>query len=270
MKNKNIKRYLSIGILLFTMTFLFSACSGTTEELKQNLNTKEELKKDTGDSTALSGEAKSLTEALEKKTQKSTEQNTSVNKNNNIKNMNEEKEVIKDIDMSLAKTCQQATLQTNFGDIVIKFYREKAPVTVANFCTLAKKGFYNGVKFHRVIDGFMIQAGDPNSKDDSKKDLWGTGGPGYKFADELPMAGEYKIGSVAMANSGKDTNGSQFFIVSGPAGVGLPPQYSLFGEVVQGLDVVKKIQEVETEEKGLKDRPVSPVVIKNVKLVIKK
>ena len=93
---------------------------------------------------------------------------------------------------------------------------------------LAKIGYYDGLTFHRIIDGLMIQGGCPNGT--------GTGGPGYSFEDELPAAGEYRIGSLAMANSGPDTNGSQFFIISGDRGAALPPNYTLFGEVIEGAD----------------------------------
>jgi cyclophilin family peptidyl-prolyl cis-trans isomerase len=157
------------------------------------------------------------------------------------------------INMDLAQTCKSATIKTNKGDITVSFHNEGAPVTVANFCTLAQKGFYNGVIFHRVIKDFMIQGGDPTGT--------GTGGPGYKFADELPQAGAYKIGSLAMANAGPNTNGSQFFIVTGDAGVGLPPLYTLFGEVTGGLDVALAIQGVQT---GAQDKPVDDVVITSV------
>ena len=109
---------------------------------------------------------------------------------------------------------------------------------------LALNHYYDGVIFHRIINGFMCQGGDPTGT--------GRGGPGYKFNDELPRAGEYQIGSVAMANAGPNTNGSQFFIVSGRDGVGLPPAYSLFGQVVKGLDVVDQMQRVPT---GGGDRP---------------
>ncbi|MFA5986730.1 MAG: peptidylprolyl isomerase [Parcubacteria group bacterium] len=157
------------------------------------------------------------------------------------------------INMDLAQTCKSATIKTSKGDITVSFHNADAPVTVANFCTLAQKGFYDGVIFHRVIKDFMIQGGDPTGT--------GTGGPGYKFADELPQAGAYKIGSLAMANAGPNTNGSQFFIVTGDAGVGLPPLYTLFGEVTSGLDVALAIQGVPT---GAQDKPVDDVVITSV------
>jgi len=109
----------------------------------------------------------------------------------------------------------------------------------------------------------MIQGGDPQSKDLALKAMWGTGGPGYQFADELPKAGEYKLGSVAMANSGANTNGSQFFIVSGSDGVNLPPLYTLFGEVVDGMDVVAKIQSTDTDGN---DRPIEDVIIESIEV----
>lgn len=159
-----------------------------------------------------------------------------------------------------------ATLHTNKGDITIQFYDTDAPNTVANFIKLAKENFYDGIKFHRVIKGFMIQAGDPLTKDDSKMSQWGTGGPGYKFADEINPNSDlyktgYKQGIVAMANSGPNTNGSQFFIMH--VDYPLPPLYTIFGKVVVGQDVVDKIANVETASG---DRPVEPVVIKSITL----
>jgi peptidylprolyl isomerase len=146
-----------------------------------------------------------------------------------------------------------ATLDTSLGEIVIALDAVKAPKTVNNFVYLALHHYYDGVIFHRIINGFMCQGGDPTGT--------GRGGPGYKFADELPKGGEYQIGSVAMANAGPNTNGSQFFMISGKDGVRLPPQYSLFGQVVKGLDVVDEMQRVKT---GSGDRPVDDVVVNAV------
>ena len=129
-------------------------------------------------------------------------------------------------------------MSTSMGDLVIALDAVQAPKTVNNFVFLAREGYYDGVIFHRIIQGFMCQGGDPTGT--------GRGGPGYKFADELPRPGQYEVGSVAMANAGPNTNGSQFFIVSGPSGVGLPPQYSLFGKVVKGLEVVAEMEKVKT------------------------
>ena len=146
-----------------------------------------------------------------------------------------------------------ATLDTSLGEIVIALDAVKAPKTVNNFVFLALHHYYDGVIFHRIINGFMCQGGDPTGT--------GRGGPGYRFEDELPKRGEYQIGSVAMANAGPNTNGSQFFLVSGASGVGLPPQYSLFGQIVKGLDVLEQMQGVRT---GGGDRPVDDVVINSV------
>lgn len=157
---------------------------------------------------------------------------------------------------------QGAILRTNYGDIEIRFFPNEAPVAVVSFTELASRGFYTGTKFHRVIEGFMIQGGDPLSKDDARKDEWGTGGPGYAFADEI---GERKItrGVVAMANSGPNTNGSQFFIVTADETPWLDGKHTVFGEVVSGMDVADEISRLPVDER---DRPLSPVVIEEIVL----
>lgn len=131
-----------------------------------------------------------------------------------------------------------ATIHTNKGDIKVELFADKAPKTVNNFVFLAKEGYYNNVKFHRVIKTFMIQTGDPLGN--------GFGGPGYSFEDELPPAKQYKPGILAMANAGPNTNGSQFFICSGPDSTYLntQPNYTVFGEVIEGMDTVDKIASV--------------------------
>ncbi len=131
-----------------------------------------------------------------------------------------------------------ATMETSKGPIVIALDPIAAPATVNNFVFLARYHYFDGIVFHRIIPGFVIQGGDPEGT--------GRGGPGYRFADELPKPGRYQVGSLAMANAGPGTNGSQFFIISGPDGVRLPPQYSLFGSVVSGGDVVAAIDAVGT------------------------
>ena len=150
-----------------------------------------------------------------------------------------------------------ATMETSMGTLVIALDPIAAPRTVNNFVYLAAQHYYDGVIFHRIISGFMCQGGDPDGS--------GRGGPGYKFGDELPKPGKYQIGSLAMANAGPNTNGSQFFIVSGPSGCGLPPLYSLFGQVVKGLDIVEMMQNVPT---GPGDRPKTDVVIKSVAIAV--
>jgi cyclophilin family peptidyl-prolyl cis-trans isomerase len=136
-----------------------------------------------------------------------------------------------------------ATIDTSCGKIVIDLDAKGAPKTVNNFVFLARYHYYDGVTFHRIIPGFVIQGGDPQGT--------GMGGPGYKFADELPRAGRYEIGSLAMANAGPNTNGSQFFIICGMSGMQLPPQYSLFGKVVDGLDTVLALERVGSPGAGV-------------------
>lgn len=156
----------------------------------------------------------------------------------------------------------KATLQTNKGDITIEFDLVNAPNTVANFIKLAKDGFYDGTKFHRVIKGFMNQGGDPFSKDDAMMARWGTGGPGYSFNDEISTKNHNEVGTIAMANSGPNTNGSQFFINVG-ANNNLDTKHTVFGKVTSGLDVVMLINSTPTD---VADRPISPVILENVTL----
>ena len=160
------------------------------------------------------------------------------------------------------KKYMNATLHTNKGDITIKFLENGVPQTVANFTKLVSENFYDGVKFHRVIKGFMIQGGDPLTKDDSKKSIWGTGGPGYKFADELTPENHNDIGTISMANAGPNTNGSQFF-VNTAANNFLDKKHVVFGTVISGMDVVKEIENSKTDSS---DRPLDPVIIKSITL----
>ena len=155
-----------------------------------------------------------------------------------------------DLSIDLSKT-YQVVLHTSEGDITVALYAADAPQTANNFLFLAGDGFYDGVIFHRVIPGFMVQGGDPTGT--------GRGGPGYQFRDETHSKTSYKRGTLAMANSGPNTNGSQFFIMH--ADYGLPNQYSIFGEVTDGLDVVDTIADAAT---GAQDRPINPVTIDSV------
>src|SRR5271170_161092 len=145
-----------------------------------------------------------------------------------------------------------AKMVTSKGDLVIALDPVAAPKTVNSFVFLARYHYYEGIVFHRVIPGFVLQGGDPTGS--------GSGGPGYRFPDELPQPGRYEIGSLAMANAGPNTNGSQFFIISGPDGAALPPQYSLFGAVVSGGEVVSAIDAVGTRS----GTPKEQVVIESV------
>ena len=145
-----------------------------------------------------------------------------------------------------------ATMVTSHGTMEILLDAAAAPLTVNNFVYLSRFHYYDGIVLHRIIPGFVLQGGDPTGT--------GAGGPGYRFADELPKPGRYQIGSFAMANAGPNTNGSQFFIISGPSGEALPPLYSLFGQVVKGLDVVAAIDKVGTGS----GRPTETVTIESV------
>ena len=148
-----------------------------------------------------------------------------------------------------------AEVTTNLGSFTIELDAAAAPETVNNFVVLARYHFYDGAAFHRIIPGFVIQGGD------AVGDPLGVGDPGYSFDDELPTEGAYEIGSLAMANSGPNTNGSQFFVITGEQGASLPASYSLFGKVTAGMDAVQAIEEVPTNSS---DSPTEPVVIESV------
>jgi len=158
------------------------------------------------------------------------------------------------------KKNMSATFHTNKGNFTVELFEKETPNTVANFVKLAKDGFYDGVKFHRVIKGFMIQGGDPLSKDDTKMAFWGTGDPGYKFADEIGPTNRNDIGTISMANSGPNTNGSQFFI-NVNANNFLDTKHTVFGRVTSGMEVVTLIENTETNPN---DRPISPVIIESI------
>ena len=156
-----------------------------------------------------------------------------------------------------------AKMQTNFGEIKLELFSSDAPKTVENFIKLVDSGFYDGTKFHRVIKGFMIQGGDPLSGDDSLKSRWGTGGPGYAFTDEIHSNNHNVIGTISMANAGPDTNGSQFFINTKDNNF-LDTKHTVFGKVIEGMDIIKKIEEVATEGP---DRPIDSVIIESIKMI---
>jgi cyclophilin family peptidyl-prolyl cis-trans isomerase len=147
-----------------------------------------------------------------------------------------------------------AEVTTNQGVFTIEFDAQRAPITVNSFVYLARYHYFDNVSCHRLVPDFVVQCGDPQGD--------GQGGPGYEFADELPAAGEYKIGSIVMANSGPDTNGSQFFIVTGDKGVALPPKYALFGQVTNGLDTT--ITSIAALALGDNKPSIEPVFIKSV------
>ncbi len=167
-----------------------------------------------------------------------------------------------------------AVIETNLGTFKISFLKDKSPETVKNFVTLAKKGFYENTKFHRVIKNFMIQGGDPNSKDEDKS-LYGRGGPGYQFNDEISDEPLVR-GIVAMANSGPNTNGSQFFIITTPATPWLQGKHTAFAKVVEGMDTIDKIEKVKSvvcsqadyyDPTKFCDVPLDPVIVSKISLI---
>ena len=152
--------------------------------------------------------------------------------------------------------------KTSLGTIELELFKDKAPNTVANFLKLTAEKFYDGTRFHRVIKDFMIQGGDPLSKDATKRELWGRGGPGYTFADEI---NDQKLvrGVLAMANAGPNTNGSQFFIVTLDATPWLDGHHTAFGKVISGMDVVDKIEHSQVNHDA-GDQPVVDISLESV------
>jgi len=241
--NKFMKKYL----LLFSLVFLLSACSSVPSNRINENNAPKNL------NNYNDGEIINKVNELRKESEK-----TKAQRNNKQSTQNKEKIQIKD----LSKDYNGVILKTNKGDIKIKLYTKDSPITVNNFLTLAQKGFYDKTKFHRVIPNFMIQGGDPNSKDNNWADD-GMGGPGYKFADEF-NAHKLVRGSLAMANSGPNTNGSQFFIVTAKETPWLNGKHTNFGEVVDGMDVVGIIEKTKTNDKN---HPVDDITINSIELI---
>lgn len=161
-----------------------------------------------------------------------------------------------------------AVIKTTVGEMVVEFWPDVAPKTVENFKTLASSGFYDGTAFHRVVKGFMIQGGDPLTKDDNSQEMWGTGGPGHRVKAEFNEKPHVR-GVLSMARSqNPDSAGSQFFICLGDAKF-LDGQYTAFGKIIKGDDVLGKIGEVPTKVAGggERSRPVARVGVESVKLV---
>ena len=155
-----------------------------------------------------------------------------------------------------------ATLKTNKGDIEIELYTKDTPSTAGNFLKLAQEDFYDGIKFHRVIEGFMIQGGDPLTKDDAQQGLWGTGGPGYTIEDEFAPGLSNTRGTLSMANAGPNTGGSQFFI-NHANNTFLDGKHAVFGRVINGMEVVDAIAMSPTAPG---DRPIEPIIIEDILL----
>ena len=162
--------------------------------------------------------------------------------------------------ISSMNTTHQITMSTSAGDIVIDMYGEATPKTVENFVTLASEGFYDGTRFHRIIENFMVQGGDPLSKDLESKNMWGTGGPGYQFEDEFVSELSNVAGTISMANSGPGTNGSQFFL-NVADNTFLDGKHTVFGVVSEGYDIVEALSQVATDGG---DKPLEDVILNSV------
>ncbi len=169
------------------------------------------------------------------------------------------------VNMSSKTMNRIAVFETNQGTFKIELFEDKAPITTANFIKLAQSGFYDGTRFHRIIAKFMIQGGDPLSKDLSLRSRWGTGGPGYHIKDEFGAGLKNDPGTIAMANSGPDTGGSQFFI-NVANNFFLNGKHPVFGKVIEGYDLVEKISNTKT---NADDQPVTDVIINKITIQAK-
>lgn len=242
-------------VCLFTLLLItLAGCSDQKTTKKEKVELQENNETDT---SKLSKELRT----------KKTENSTQTNKQQTTMEENQ-KPTNSEIDLSFLDKYSKAILHTSLGDIELEFSAEEAPKTVSNFLKLSEEKFYDGVTFHRVIKGFMIQGGDPNSKDDDPTND-GQGGPGYTVPAEIGL--KNTKGTLATARLGdamnpkKDSSGSQFFINTVDNAF-LDGQYTVFGKVTSGMDIVEKIENIKT---GTSDRPMEDVVIKSVELTKK-
>lgn len=244
------KHYAIIGILALALTL--SAC-GTNQENGRDGNGTDSGLSNLDQFNEQAVPPTSIDNNLKVIEPQSTTTSGSATNNNMDRTLSEQED--------LFKTYTGAIIKTNLGNIEVKFYSE-SPITVNNFMNLAKSNFYNDTKFHRVIKDFMIQGGDPLTKE-ADTAAYGTGGPEYRFNDEFNNH-ELVLGSLAMANAGPGTNGSQFFIVTAESTPWLDGKHTNFGEVVKGLELVKQIGNTET---GSRDLPTNDIVVKSIELV---
>ncbi|MFA6422616.1 MAG: peptidylprolyl isomerase [Candidatus Buchananbacteria bacterium] len=243
-----MKKYLLITILLFTVVIISGCSKGGTDNYSYD---------SVGDVGVLDTQPTNQNDAQNQ--DQSNLNNNQVTSSSQIASSTKAQTTMPEIIIDQNKT-YTAVLETEMGTIEIALNAKETPITANNFVWLAKKSFYNGVVFHRVIKDFMIQGGDPTGT--------GRGGPGYEFNDEK-FTGEYTKGTVAMANSGPNTNGSQFFIMHGD--VPLQKDYVIFGHVTKGMEVVDNIATVPTVlgGDGSMSKPVTPVKIKTVTIIEK-
>ncbi len=236
---KRMKKHLTLTALCIS-SLVFVGCS-QPQPTETNLDGYEILNEQTGD-TSFTDDAQTLnsdaidTQALNTQQGSTTTQQLQERGSMSVKTLADFETV----------EATQVTLTTNKGDITFEIYTDKVPLTAQNFLNLAQEGFYDGMVFHRVIDDFMIQVGDPLSKDPSQEARWGTGGPGYTIADEFdPSLKHDGPGVVSMANAGPNTGGSQIFITH-VATPWLDGKHAVFGKVIEGMDVVNAIERGDT------------------------
>lgn len=255
-------KFLSLTFLA-ALVLLLSACGADIPNVNDNMNLP---LKNTSSNTSQSNDASQKLEYGELIAENNPgsiedEQITKTETSKDKEGLSENKILAPSEQADLVSQYKGAIIKTSAGDITLSFYNQDSPVTVNNFMNLAQAGFYNGTIFHRVIKDFMIQGGDPNSKS-TDWSTHGFGGPGYKFNDEINTH-KLVAGSLAMANSGPGTNGSQFFIVTATATPWLDGAHTNFGEVVGGMDVIRAIEAVEV---NANDHPLKNITINNIVL----
>lgn len=239
--------YILVAVVIVVLVALFTFRTGGVDQKSSQSESY-----DSADQLALGGAAENEFPAAEKPSGQTAAQTSS-------EKQTEKQTIMQKPELTIDQSKKySAVLDTTEGQISIELFADKTPVTANNFIYLARNNFYDNTIFHRVISGFMIQGGDPKGD--------GTGGPGYRFDDE-PFDGEYTRGAVAMANSGPNTNGSQFFIMH--QNTPLPKAYVIFGQVSQGIEVVDKIATAETRTNamGESSTPVNPVTVNSIRII---
>jgi len=257
---KIYKSFLVLGLAAVTLSL--SACGTKTPNVNDNMDIQDEavVANTANQNNNLINEEKKP--ELGEFSAETNPGDTDLKQENNASDLSSSKIQAPDYQPDLLSKYSGAVIKTNQGNITVKLYNNDSPVTVNNFLYLSQAGFYNNTKFHRVIKDFMIQGGDPNSKDDDWSND-GFGGPGYYFKDEF-NSHKLVAGSLAMANSGPGTNGSQFFIVTAASTPWLDGAHTNFGQVVEGMDVVRKI---EGGDVNANDHPTTDMVVESIELI---
>lgn len=251
---QRIMKVVIIGALVFGLLFLYSVVSGNDDDETTEIDASGEVVEGDSDEDSVAEVVTTTTEAPAADTEVMAMADPADcpaedGSSERVTQFSQSQPMCIDVNK-----VYMAEVETNVGTVTVELDPSIAPQTVNNFITLARYHYYDGVTFHRIIPQFMIQGGD------AVGDPAGTGGPGYSFDDELPEKGDYQIGSLAMANSGQDTQGSQFFIVTGESGVSLPPLYSLFGQVIEGMDVVSAIEATGSQSGATVDGAESSII----------